>query len=159
VHAVVEDIIDTQKHVNRLISLLDQVMRSSAKGVLLFPETALPEGWTWEDARRCWSNANGLLPYNPRYGEAKPEQVNANGTNIGAFQMIELQMRLFEEISGVSGALQGKEPTVLGAHAYELQSENANIALSDVMDTFQAFRRQRDRKILRIRNEKSEMRN
>ena len=147
VHAVVEDIIDTQKHVNRLISLLDQVMRSSAKGVLLFPETALPDGWTWEDARRCWSNANGLLPYNPRYSEAKPEQVSANGTNIGAYQMIELQMRLFEEISGVSGALQGKQPTVIGANAYQLQSENANIALSDVYDTFQAFRRQRDRKI------------
>ena len=63
VHSVVEDIIDTQKHVNRLISLLDQVMRSSAKGVLLFPETALPDGWTWEDARRCWSSSNGLLPY------------------------------------------------------------------------------------------------
>ena len=147
VHAVVEDIIDTQKHVNRLISLLDQVMRSSAKGVLLFPETALPEGWTWEDARRCWSNASGLLPYNPRLGDAKPEQVNVNGTNIGAYQMIELQMRLFEEISGVSGALQGKEPTVLSANAYQLQSENANIALSDVYDTFQAFRRQRDRKL------------
>ncbi len=56
-------------------------------------------------------------------------------------------MRLFEEISGVSGALQGKEPTALGARAYQLQSENANIALSDVMDTFQAFRRQRDKKI------------
>ena len=68
VHAVIEDIIDTQKHVNRMISLLDQVMRSSAKGVLLFPETALPDGWTWEDAKRCWSSANGLLPYNPRYG-------------------------------------------------------------------------------------------
>ena len=147
VHAVVEDIIDTQKHVNRLISLLDQVMRSTAKGVLLFPETALPDGWTWEDARRCWSSASGLLPYNPRYNEAKPEQVSVNGTNIGAYQMIELQMRLFEEISGVSGALQGKEPTVISANAYQLQSENANIALSDVFDTFQAFRRQRDRKI------------
>ena len=147
VHAVVEDIIDTQKHVNRLISLLDQVMRSTAKGVLLFPETALPDGWTWEDARRCWSSASGLLPYNPRFSEAKPEQVSTNGTNIGAYQMIELQMRLFEEISGVSGALQGKEPTVISANAYQLQSENANIALSDVFDTFQAFRRQRDRKI------------
>ena len=84
VHAVVEDIIDTQKHVNRMISLLDQVIRASAKGVLLFPETALPDGWTWEDARRCWSSANGLLPYNPRFNEAKPEQVSANGTNIGA---------------------------------------------------------------------------
>ena len=147
VHAVVEDLIDTQKHVNRMISLLDQVMRSSAKGVLLFPETALPDGWTWEDARRCWSSANGLLPYNPRYSEAKPEQVSSNGTNIGAYQMIELQMKLFEEISGVSGALQGKAPTVNSAGAYQLQSENANIALSDVFDTFEAFRRQRDRKM------------
>ena len=147
VHAVVEDIIDTQKHVNRMISLLDQVMRSSAKGVLLFPETALPDGWTWEDARRCWSSANGLLPYNPRYNDVKPEQITANGTNIGAYQMIELQMKLFEEISGVSGALQGRDPAVDSANAYQLQSENANIALSDVYDTFEAFRRQRDRKM------------
>ena len=147
VHAVVEDIIDTQKHVNRMISLLDQVMRSSAKGVLLFPETALPEGWTWEDARRCWSSANGLLPYNPRYSEAKPEQINANGGNSNAFQMIELQMKLFEDISGVSGALQGKSPTVNSARVYEQQSENANIAMSDVYDTFEAFRRQRNHKI------------
>ena len=150
VHAVVEDIIDTQKHVNRMISLLDQVMRTSAKGVLLFPETALPEGWTWEDARRCWSSANGLLPYNPRFSDAKPEQINANANNSSAYQMIELQMKLFEEISGVSGALQGKNPTVVSANAYQLQSENANIALSDVYDTFQAFRRQRDRKVLAI---------
>ena len=150
VHAVVEDIIDTQKHVNRMISLLDQVMRTSAKGVLLFPETALPEGWTWEDARRCWSSANGLLPYNPRFSDAKPEQINANANNSSAYQMIELQMKLFEEISGVSGALQGKNPTVVSANVYQLQSENANIALSDVYDTFQAFRRQRDRKVLAI---------
>ena len=147
VHAVVEDIIDTQKHVNRMISLLDQVMRSSAKGVLLFPENALPDGWTWEDARRCWSSANGLLPYNPRLGEAKPEQIYSNGGNSNAYQMIELQMKLFEEISGVSGALQGKNPKVNSANVYQMQSENANIALSDVYDTFEAFRRQRDRKI------------
>ncbi len=146
VHAVVEDIIDTQKHVNRMISLLDQVMRCSAKGVLLFPETALPDGWTWEDARRSWSSANGLLPYNPRFGDAKPEQISATGNNASAFQMIELQMKLFEEISGVSGALQGKSPTVNSANLYQQQSENANIALSDVYDTFEAFRRQRDRK-------------
>ena len=64
--------------------------------------------------------------------------------------MIELQMKLFEEISGVSGALQGRNPTVDSANAYQLQSENANIALSDVFDTFEAFRRQRNRKIAAI---------
>ena len=147
VHAVVEDIIDSQKHVNRMISLLDQVMRNSAKGVLLFPETALPDGWTWEDARRCWSSANGLLPYNPRFDEAKPEQISVNNSNIGAYQMIELQMKLFEEISGVSGALQGKATRADSAGLYQLQSENANIAMTDVYETFEAFRRQRDKKI------------
>ena len=150
VHAVVEDIIDTQKHFNRMISLLDQVMRCSAKGVLLFPETALPEGWTWEQARQCWSSANGLLPYNPSQSNIKPEQIIANGNNSNAFQMIELQMKLFEEISGVSGALQGKMPTVNSANIYQMQSENASIALSDVFETFEAFRRQRDRKIATI---------
>ena len=66
--------------------------------------------------------------------------------------MIELQMKMFEEISGVSGALQGKAPTVNSANIYQQQSENANIALSDVYDTFEAFRRQRDRKITRTVN-------
>ena len=61
--------------------------------------------------------------------------------------MIELQIKLFEDISGVSGALQGKSPTVNSARVYEQQSENANIALSDVYDTFEAFRRQRNHKI------------
>ena len=147
VHAMVEDLIDTQKHVNRMISLLDQIMRSSAKGGLLFPENALPDGWTWEDVKRCWSSANGLLPYDGRRGEAKPEQISANGTNIGAFQMVELQMKLFEEISGVNGALQGKPTTVNSANVYQLQSDNADIALSDLFETFESFRRQRDRKM------------
>lgn len=61
--------------------------------------------------------------------------------------MIELQMKLFEEISGVSSALQGKDPRVESANVYQLQSDNANIALSDVYDTFEAFRRQRDKKM------------
>jgi len=153
VHALVEDIIDTQKHVNRLISMLDQVIRASAKGVLLFPETALPDGWTWDDVKRMWSSAGGLLPYNPRYSELKPEQVSVNNSNIGAYQMIELQMKLFEEISGVTGALQGKTPTVNSANLYREQSENANIALADVYDTFEAFRRQRDSKMLAMDKE------
>ena len=90
------------------------------------------------------------MPYNPRFADAKPEQISANNSNIGAYQMIELQMKLFEEISGVSGALQGKAPTVDNAGLYRLQSENANIALTDVYETFEAFRRQRDKKVIQV---------
>lgn len=37
VHSFVEDVIDQQKYVNRLITLIDHIMGASAKGVLLFP--------------------------------------------------------------------------------------------------------------------------
>ena len=40
---VVEDIIDQQRHINRLISLIDFIMGSSAKGVLLVPDNVIHE--------------------------------------------------------------------------------------------------------------------
>lgn len=146
VHSFVEGAIDQQKQVNRLITMVNHAMEASAKGVLLFPETALPDGFTWGDVRRAWSNAGGILPYDPRESDARPEQIVNNGTNIGAYEMIQLQMRLLEQVSGVSGAMQGH--TGLGGNSaslYEAQSQNAVIALTDLFDTFTAFRDHRDR--------------
>lgn len=151
VHALVEDVIDQQKYLNRLISLVDQSMMSSAKGVLLFPETALPDGFTWSDVRRVWSTPGGILPYSPALCEARPEQIQVNGSDFGAYDMINLQMKLLEEVSGVHGALQGKNVATGGsATLYQLQSQNADLALTDLYDTFNAFRSQRDAFITRM---------
>jgi hypothetical protein len=145
VHSMVEDVIDQQKYLNRLISLVDQAMMNSAKGVLLYPDTALPDGLTWSDVRRVWSSPGGILPYSPTLSDARPEQIQANATDFGAYDMINLQMKLLEEISGVHGALQGKNVATGGsASLYQMQSENADIALTDIYDSFNAFRRQRD---------------
>ena len=148
VHSFVEDIIDQQKAVNQIITLINNIMMASAKGVLVFPETALPDGFTWEDIRRVWRDCNGILPYNPSYSNSKPEQISVNNTNIGAYEMVKLQMQLLEEISGVTGALQGKN-TVSGNSATLYQNETANavIALSDIFGTFSNFRSNRDKKI------------
>lgn len=148
VHSFVEDIIDQQKAVNHIITLINNIMMASAKGVLIFPETALPDGFTWNDVRRVWSECNGILPYNPTIGTSKPEQISVNNTNIGAYEMVKLQLQLLEEISGVTGALQGKS-TVKGNSATLYQNETANavIALSDIFGTFSNFRHNRDSKI------------
>ena len=148
VHSFVEDIIDQQKAVNQIITLINNIMMASAKGVLVFPETALPDGFTWEDIRKVWRNCNGILPYNPNYGTNKPEQISVNNTNIGAYEMVKLQMQLLEEISGVTGALQGKT-TVTGNSAtlYKNETNNAVIALSDIFGTFSNWRQNRDKKI------------
>lgn len=146
VHSFVEGVIDQQKHVNRMVTMLDQIMASCAKGVLLYPETALPDGFTWRDVRRVWSSTGGILPYSPHMGNAKPEQISANATDVGAYDMVKLQMQLLEEVSGVSGALQGKAPGgVNSANMYQTQTQNAVQAMADVYGTFTAFRRQRDK--------------
>ena len=151
VHSFVEDIIDQQKAVNQIITLINNIMMASAKGVLLFPETALPDGFTWNDIKRVWRDCNGILPYNPDYNSNKPEQISVNNTNIGAYEMVKLQMQLLEEISGVTGALQGKS-TVTGNSAtlYQNETSNAVIALSDIFGTFSNFRKNRDAKIANL---------
>ena len=149
VHSFVEDVIDQQKYVNRLITLIDHIMGASAKGVLLFPENGLPDGFTWEDIKRIWSATNGIIPYTPSHTGDIPKQISTNATDIGAFEMIQLQMKLFEDISGVNSALQGKLASgAIGADTFKRQIDNATIALGDIFDTFDAFRNERDAKII-----------
>ena len=151
VHSFVEDIIDQQKYVNRLITLIDHIMGASAKGVLLFPDTGLPDGFTWNDIKRIWSATNGIIPYSPNHSGDIPKQISTNATDIGAYEMLQIQMKLFEDISGVTGALQGKlSSSVVGADTFRQQIDNATIALGDIFETFNAFRSTRNSKLKNI---------
>ena len=153
VHSFVEDVIDQQKYVNRLITLIDHIMSASAKGVLLFPDTALPEGFTWKDVKRIWSTTNGVIPYSSNHSGNMPKQISTNATDIGAYEMLQIQLKLFEDISGVSNVLQGKSSSsVIGTKTLQHQIDNATMALADIFDTFNAFRSDRNQKIINIRN-------
>jgi hypothetical protein len=145
IHSFVEDVIDQQKYVNRLITMVDHIMGASAKGVLLFPEKCMPAGYSWERLKQDWSKTDSIIPYNTVAGEKIPQQISTNATNMGAYEMLSLQMRLFEEISGVSGALQGRTSNpATGAQLYNAQAQNSAITLSDIFCSFQSFRSERD---------------
>lgn len=143
VHAFVEDVIDQQKYINRLISVVDNVIESSAKGVLLYPTTALPTGFTWENLREAWRKPNGIIPYDS--AEEIPRQFVTSGNPGGAHELLALEMKLFQQISGVSDALQGRTASAaVGADLYRQQTDNSTAALADVFDTFDAFTARRD---------------
>lgn len=145
IHSLVEDVIDQQKHVNRLISLLDHIISSSAKGVLLYPADQLPDGFTWKDLRRIWSNPMGILPFKRTAKGMMPQQVNASGTGgEGATEMLRMQLRLFDEISGASGALRGSSGTAAGEGMLRAELENAMVSMLDVLASFRAFVLERD---------------
>lgn len=140
IHSFVADIIDQQRYVNRLITLNDFIMRSSAKGVLLFPEECLPEGMSVEDVADEWSRFDGLLLVKTKNATMLPKQIANNSTNIGIGEILNLQLKFFEDITGVSGALQGK-PGFNGQSAtlYNQQTQNATISILDLLDSFGGF--------------------
>ena len=140
IHSFVSDFIDQQVYVNRLVTMYDWIMRSSAKGLLMFPEDCLPETMSIEDIAEEWSRFNGMILYKAKPGVEAPKQVSNNSTNIGIAELLNIQLQFFEDISGVNGALQGKPgySSTSGA-LYAQQTQNATTSLIDMLDTFSDF--------------------
>ncbi|MBR4963414.1 MAG: hypothetical protein IKY54_05880 [Muribaculaceae bacterium] len=150
VHSLVEDVIDQQRYINRMITMLDFIMGSSAKGVLLFPEDQIPDGMTIRDVMEEWTRYNGIIMYRPRPGSPVPQQISVNGTNVGAYDMLSLQMRMFDNISGVHGAMQGKSaPSGTPYALYAQQMQNSSLNLVDLFESFKCFRVDRDTKLVK----------
>lgn len=140
IHSFVADIIDQQKLTNRLISMYDWILRASAKGVLLFPEGSLPDGVDFNDVIDEWSRFNGVIVYRPRPGVPVPQQVSSNSTDIGITGLLEIQMKMMEDISGVNGALQGKlDSSSMSGTLYNQQTQNSLTALADLLGSYNDF--------------------
>lgn len=144
IHPFIEGLIDHQKHVNRLITLIDNMMATSAKGVLLFPELQLAEGFEWERVRQAWSSYDGVIPYNPQPGIPGPQQVVTNPATSGAYDLVNLEMKLFEQAGGVSEALQGRLGGGNSANLFDAQTRNSMAALADIFRSFDDFRAARN---------------
>lgn len=141
IHSFVSNVIDQQRYTNRLITMYDWIMRASAKGVLLFPEECLPKGMSMEDVADEWARFNGIIMIKqPKAGQALPQQIANNCTQIGMSELLNMQLKFFEDISGVNGALQGKPGySGMSASLYNQQAQNATTSLLDLLDTFSAF--------------------
>lgn len=149
VHSFVEDVIDQQKYINRLITMHDFIVGASAKGVLMIPEDSIPDGMTAEDFAEEWVRYNGVIVYKARPGMPIPQQVSSNSTNVGVLEMTQLQMQLLSEISGISGSLQGKQAkSGTASSLYAQESQNSANNLVELLTTFNLFRERRDKKML-----------
>lgn len=148
VHSFVEDVVEQQKYINRLVVLIDKMMGASAKGVLLFPMAQKSPLVSWEEIAERWSRTDGVIPVMGR-GETLPTQISGNGADAGAHQLLSLELKLFEDVSGVSNALLGQSSNATGgAGLFDAQVRNSTIALADIFDTFESFLNDRDRRIL-----------
>ncbi len=143
IHSFVADVIDQQRYVNRLIMLYDFIMKTSAKGVLLFPEDALPDHMSMDDIADEWARADGIIVFKPNKTGTLPKQIANNCTQIGISELLNIQLKLFEDISGVNGALQGKPGfSGMSASLYNQQTQSATTSLLDILETYSDFVRE-----------------
>ena len=151
VHPFVNDFIDQQRYINRLITLQDFVIRASAKGVLLIPRNAIPDGMTPEDFAQSWTEYNGVIVYDPKPGHPGPQQIVSNSHQPGVTELLSIQLKLLEDISGVQGALQGQAPGAgTPAALYLQQTQNSATALTELFEAYKEMREERDVKILKL---------
>jgi len=141
--SAVEEVIEQQKYINRLVSTLDSVINYSAKGILLYPSDQLPRGMTWRDIRRMWDSPGGILPFTPTRKGMMPVQMNGSGKLDGAMQMLTLQMQLFDDMCGVESSLTNKQ-SVTGAEMLNARIEQSHLVLRDVLVAFEDMLRRRE---------------
>ncbi len=151
VHSFVEDIVEQQRYINRLITLNDRLLAVSAKGVLLFPDNQISPSMPIEIVQENWASPDGVVLYRGVQGAQPPQQIVNNGSRFGVDHLVEGQMKMLQEVSGVNGAMRGQDPASgTTATLYESQRRGASVALNDLVLTFGSFLDLRDGILLPI---------
>lgn len=140
IHPFVADVIDQQRYINHYIILNDFLVKSSAKGSLIIDESSIPSDMSLEDIADEWTKYNGVIKLKLKDGAKVPQQMVNQSRVAGLQDMITLQMQLMDDVSGVHGALQGKNATSgTSGILYEQQANNASTSIIDLLDTYSSF--------------------
>ena len=147
----VDDFIDQQRAINRTMMLIDFIRSSSSKGVLIVDESAF-ESMTREEIVDEYVRYNGVLFCRLKNGQNINNvvaQYNGQAAVAGDYELLNLQLKLINDISGVNSAMQGK-PASSGTAAslYAQQVQNSALNLRGLFESFNSFRRRRDYKIM-----------
>ncbi len=144
VHSFIEDVIDQQRNVNRLLVLADSILAHSAKNPVLFPISQLPRNMKLDDVARAWAVPGAIVPITGQ-GDTLPQVAPGGTASTQACDMLDLHMRLFDKTSGVNDALLGQNVSAAtGANLYDAQVRNSMTMLVDLLESFDSFRSYRD---------------
>lgn len=151
VWSLVDDMIDQNRMINRMVILQDFIISASAKGVLIVPEDCISEDFTLEDIAEQWTKYNGVIKIKLKPGAKAPEQIASRAMPTGLTDMINLQLKLINDIGGVHEAMQGKTPASgTPAGLYQQEAMNAQNNIVDYLDSFGSFLKERDYKLLQL---------
>lgn len=138
IHSYVEDLIERQRSINRILTSFEASCETAAKGGLLFPRSQLVSGMSFADVGEIWAKPDAVIPISG-WGEF-PKQVMTNLNSSGIAPIIDMQIKLFDEAAGLSDALKGSlVASNISADTRQAILDNAASAIADLLDTFDSF--------------------
>lgn len=147
----VEQFIDQQRAINRTATMIDFIRSASAKGVLIVDEDAF-DSMSREEIVDEYVRYNGVLFVKPKQGVNVRDvvhQLNGAASTAGDYELLNLQLKLINEISGVNSAMQGQAPhSGTPSSLYAQQVQNSSLNLKGLFGSITAFRRRRDYKLM-----------
>lgn len=148
-YSFVDGLIELNRGINRLATLVDFIVSSGPKATMVFPEEALGS-MNKEQITQQYSMPGGVIFAKLKDMEHMPQVLSSNATNVGAYELLNLYMNSMKEVSGVFGAIQGREAqSGTPAAMYAQQAQQSATNLLDLLDSFKSFREDRDLKLMK----------
>lgn len=129
-----------QKMINRQLTLFDLIERTSAKGVLMVPDDSISDKMSLREMSQQYARVGGVVLFKPSKTGIVPQQISNNCTNIGLIDLLQMELRMMEDVTGVHSAMQGQAAkSGMSASLYAQQTQNSALGLLDLLNSFDAF--------------------
>jgi hypothetical protein len=152
-HPFVEDMIDQNRMINRMLTQWDYIQSTSAKNPVFYDLQAL-KGTTPEQLKEDYQTPGAMIGFDvPATKKLSDMFVSEKGTppNVGTFDMISLMSQFMDTISGVHGAMRGEKPASgTAASLFAQQTQQSAVNLVDLFESFQLFRVDGDTKMMKV---------
>lgn len=146
---LVHDLYDIQRQYNRMMQLWDFIVGTSAKNTLIIDEASL-NGQDPEDIAQDYRRVGGVIVLKLKDGAKPPFELQGRMPNLGIPDMMQVLLKLSQDISGVHPALQGKQAQA-GTPASRVitEAQNSSTNLKPLLESFNTFRKDRNEKVLK----------
>jgi hypothetical protein len=150
VKPVFSDLVDMQRQINRLMTLLDFIIGTSAKGLLMVPEECLGN-MSLDEFKHEYVKTNGVVLIAANASDKLPKQISTNATNVGAWEFLNFYLTQITQISGLSGAIQGQIASKgKSGVLYAQEAQNSQINFTLIFDCYNKFLNKMAEKLLKV---------
>ncbi len=152
IYPFIKDIIDANKQINKLSAISELLTRYSAKSLTFIPLESVAEeqGFDLDYIADKMTDYDAVIPYKSKAENNSPNPIPTHINTISSaftpLNVVNMYLKLSENVSGIFGALQGKQPTAgTPAMMYAQQSQNSSTSLTSIFDAVNSFRIRRDK--------------